>query len=636
MFSTCRSQKGDDIGGPQEDIFESLLGSPDTELDQNTPQSINVEPHCTVITWFNCSLYTPNALLVGGNILLLSLQSKILPKNKSATYINGYNASSSSEYFHNFIITSEFNCSSMLVIHSSCCVAGSASTLVDDHLLVSFFGPDVALCKSPILLYGTSAGQIFYVPVPVHDTSSCTSELKSHLLLSLGQAIVDIFVVRLCEELVNLLIFVGKDGMVCVLTSYDKGNFFKEFCLNIPVCSTCFVGNKLLLSSYYDVTVVNFDFKCDDKSKASFCLNTALSAAFSNANTIRITGVLKMCVDTSRSTVIVAKGNGHIYTIDESYLTNYSTLKGNDLQKAVTQVCEISKKVDGLKDNLKVTETSIKEVNNVMVLFHDLNVGIGNFGECLFTCQLQPKVYCKDIGVELQLTYHGTLILSNDWYICVCFTFPKFHHQLCFRLPHLNGGNTITHLMKVAEKSLPFHVKCILYHTPNGTRAPVGVSVLLKQETFDVLNFVKVSDENLPRSSACTVKGCLRVSKNSLKKWDDGISTNDVSLINNLFSCRRMGKGQLTFQDSCVIVKASNSAVAYLYKTIQEYCVVVNLLTNSPSFICELRAAIFERLKVIIAKLIDFNHTVALIVFTFRCPIIFKQHVTDEKSATGE
>ena len=95
-----------------------------------------------------CSLYTPNALLLGGNILLLSLQSKILPKNKSATCINGYNASSSSEYFHNFTITSEFNCSSMLVIYSSCCVAGSTSTLVYNHLLVSFFGPDVALCKS--------------------------------------------------------------------------------------------------------------------------------------------------------------------------------------------------------------------------------------------------------------------------------------------------------------------------------------------------------------------------------------------------------------------------------------------------------------------------------------------------------
>jgi len=532
----------------------------------------------------------------------------------------------------------------MLVIHSSCCKADSAGTLVDDHLLVSFFGPDVALYKSPLLLYGTSAGHIFYVPLSVHNNNSCINELRSHLLLSLGQAVVNIFVVRICGNIVNLLVFVGKDGKVCVFASYDKQNFFKEFCLNMPVYSACFVRKKLLLSSYCDITVVNFDFKYDDKTKASFCLNTALSAAFSNTNTIRIADVLKMCANASRSTVIVAKGNGHIYAIEESYLSNYSALKGNNLQKAVTEVCEISKKVDQLKSDLKVTETSLNEMNKIISLVHDLDIrAVSRKGKSLFSCQLLPNMYCKEMGVEIQMSYHGTLILSDDWYICLCYTFPKFHHQLCFSLSQINGGNTITHFMKIAEKSLPFHVKCILYHVPNRTKAPVGVSMILKQETFDVLKFVKLSDKNVFQSLPCNVKGSLTMSRSSLKKWEESINTNieEVLPIDSFLSSTKLApvaKDQLMFQDSSVILKAGDSDVAYLNKTIQEHCVVVNLLTNSPYFICELRAAIFERIKVSMFKQSRPNdyHTVSLLVSKFRCPIIFKLHATEKKSTTGE
>ena len=428
------------------------------------------------------------------------------------------------------------------------------------------------------------------------------------MLLSLGQAIVNIFLVRLCDNIVNLLVFVGKDGKVCVLASYDKQSFFKEFCLNIPVYSACFVRKKLLLSSYCDIAVVNFNFEYDDKTKASFCLNTSLSAAFSNINNIRIAGVLKMCTNTSRSTVIVAKRNGYVYAIEESYLSNYSAFKGNDLQKAVTEVCEISKKVDRLRSNLKVTETSLKEVNKIISLVRDLDIRVGSSKvESLFSCQLLPKMYCKEVGVEMQMSYHGTLILSDDWYICVCYTFPKFHHQLCFSLLQINGGNTITHFMKIAEQSLPFHIKCVLYHVPNGTKAPVGVSMVLKQETFDVLKFVKLSDKNVFQSSPCNVKGCLTVSKSSLKKWGESINTNveGISPIDSFLSSTKLApvsKDRVTIQDSSVILKAGDSAVAYLNKTIQEHCVVVNLLTNSPYFICELRAAIFERIKVSIFK----------------------------------
>jgi len=53
-----------------------------------------------------------------------------------------------------------------------------------------------------------------------------------------------------------------------------------------------------------------------------------------------------MSANTSGSTVIVAKENGNMYTIEESYLSNYSALKGNDLQKVVTQVSEISKNIE--------------------------------------------------------------------------------------------------------------------------------------------------------------------------------------------------------------------------------------------------------------------------------------------------
>ena len=208
----------------------------------------------------------------------------------------------------------------------------------------------------------------------------------------------------------------------------------------------------------------------------------------------------------------------------------------------------------------------------------------------------------------MQMSYHGTLILSDDWYICVCYTFPKFHHQLCFSLLQINGGNTITHFMKIAEQSLPFHIKCVLYHVPNGTKAPVGVSMVLKQETFDVLKFVKLSDKNVFQSSPCNVKGCLTVSNSSLKKWGESINTNveGISPIDSFLSSTKLApvsKGQVTFQDSSVILKAGDSAVAYLNKTIQEHCVVVNLLTNLPYFICELRAAIFERIKVSCFKL---------------------------------
>jgi len=543
--------------------------------------------------------------MMTGDILLLCLQSKVFPKKKSATCINGYLLFShkSSEYFHSFTITSEFYCPSMIVIHSGCSEAGTAGTSVDDYLLASFFGPDVALSKCPLLLYGTSAGQIFYVSLSVQNKSSRASDLKSHLLLSLNQAIMGIFVVQVCQGLVNLLVFVGKEGKVCFLASYDKQNCFKEVCVNLSVYAACFVGSKLLLSSYCEITVLNFDFKCD-KNKESFCLNTALSSAFSDVNTIKISGVVRMCVDTKRTTVIMGKRNGHIYTVDESYFTNYSAVKGNDLQKAVTQVCEISKKVDELKDNLKMTEISLKEVNSVIAIIRDLDVGIGSVKESLFSCQFLPKVYYKDIGVELHLSYHKTLILSDSWYICVCFTFPKFHHQLCFSLSGINGGNTITHFMKLAEKSLPFHIKCVLCHAANGTRAPVGVSVVLKQETFDVLKFVKVLDKGLLQTSPSTIKGCLRVSKNSLKQLEDNINTDDIEVVNCLFSCggstrlAPVARGQSAFQDSSVISKAGDSAIAHLYKTIQEDHVVINLLSNSPSFICELRAAIFERIKV--------------------------------------
>ena len=173
MSVTCRPPSGNE---PQEDIFECLLGSPDTAPDQNSPQSINVKSYCTVITQFN-------------------------------GYVSVCN---SSEYSHTFTILSEFYYSSMLVIHSSCCKADSPGTLVDDHLLVSFFGPDVALYKSPLLLYGTSAGQIFYVPLSVHNFNSCSNELRSHLLLSLGQAILNIFLVRLCDNYCEFVSFCWK------------------------------------------------------------------------------------------------------------------------------------------------------------------------------------------------------------------------------------------------------------------------------------------------------------------------------------------------------------------------------------------------------------------------------------------
>ena len=99
---------------------------------QNTPQSIHVDHHCTVVTRFNCNQYVPSVLMMTGDILLLCLQTEVIPKKKSAS-INGYLPSSckSSEYFHRFNIKSEFHCPSMIVIHSGCSEAGTAGIYIN-------------------------------------------------------------------------------------------------------------------------------------------------------------------------------------------------------------------------------------------------------------------------------------------------------------------------------------------------------------------------------------------------------------------------------------------------------------------------------------------------------------------------
>ena len=597
----------------EEDIFVSLLGP--ASAKQESSLSVSAECYCTTIASYDSSLSIGSKIMLFGDTLLLQLHSK---DNSNNSLICGYSSVlNPTRYSNSFVIGKDLVkgfISSFIVLCNSCDKASNnlATMSITNHLVISYFGLDISLSKSTILLYGTCStnGDIFYAVMPPTDHCSKKLNLKSYLLLSMNQPVIEVLAFRMlcCDDTevgANSLFFIGKEGKVCVLFSFGKASGSKEFLLNVPAYSACFLKHYLLISSYKEIIVINL--KCKRNSKEEpFCIGAFLVEAFCNPNILKINSVMRMYVDTTRSVILLAKRNGYIYSLDESDLTSrlLSPL-GNNLQEVVRKLGEVSDKVDLLKSNLNATEMCLKQMNSAINIF--LNVNLRGENNSLINCRLLPEIYDQknsEISVKLDLKYSGIKANADGWFICVHMVSSKFTCIVSFySLSSFTQGELFSQRLKLATKDLAFQVTWSVYcNFPHAeffsAKDVVGICSVIKQERFNVLEFLKELNSNTLQQQhlLCNIDGHLALSKQSWERLKNAFGTN--LLLEKLLCEADSEIAKLQLANSFVLYKANIAHIVHVHKIEKEEYVIVRLLTNSAAFVCELRAAFIEKLKV--------------------------------------
>ena len=609
----CRDSVSDTdkTSGTEEDIFVSLLGPGSSK--QESPLSVFAESYCSTIASYDNSLSIASKITMFGDTMLLQLHSK---DNSNESFICGYSSVlNPARYSSSFIIGKDLAkpfISSLLVLCNSCGKAtiDSVTISISNHLVISYFGLDVSLSKSAILLYGTcsTSGDIFYTVMPSTDQCFKERNIKSYLLLSMNQPVIEVLAFRmLCsddtEVDANSLFFIGKEGKVCILFSSGKTSGSKEFLLNVPAYSACFLKHYLLISSYKEIIVVNLECKGSNKEEP-FCFSALLVEAFCNANVLKINSVMRMYVDTRKSVVLLAKRNGYIYALDQSDLTSrLLSPTGNDLQEVLTKLGEVSDKVDLLKNNVNATEMHLKQINSAINLFFNVNPREEN--NSLISCRLLPEIYDQKNGkirVKLDLKYSGTKNSADGWFLSVHVAPSKLPCSFSFySLSSFTQGEVFSQHLKLSTKDMAFQVTWTVYcdFTHVGlfsAKEVVGICSVIKQEKFNVLGFLKeLSSNTMPQHSLCNIEGCLTLSKQSWERLKNAFRTN---LVLEKLVCEADSETENLRLASFVLHITNIAHIVHVHKIIKEEYVITRLLTNSTAFVCELRAAFIEKLKV--------------------------------------
>ncbi len=591
--------------GTEDDVFVSLLDPAYSK--QESPSSVFAEPYCTTIACYDNSLFIASKLMMFGETMLLLVHSE------DNSLIYGYSSVlMPTRYSSSFVIGKDLvkrYISSFIVLYTNCNKVSSDSAVISisNYLVTSYFGLDVSLSKCTILLYGTcnANGDIFYAIMPSTDHCFKEVNLKSYLLLSMNQPVIEVLAFRmLCstdtEIGANSLFFIGREGKVCVLFSSRKFNGSKEFLLNIPVYSACFLKHYLLISSYKEIMVINLECK-ENNEEESFCIGTLLVKAFCNPKILKIDSVMRMCVDTRRSIVLLAKRNGCMYALEESDLpSRLLSPLGNNLQEVVTKLGEVSDKIDTLKSNLNATDVCLKKLNSSISLF--LNVNIRDENNSLFSCQFLPEIYEQkngEISVNLDLQYSGTKPSAGGWFLSIYMASSKYTCGFSFYpLSDFTEDEMFSHHLKLSTKHLAFQVTWSIYcdftHEKFFSANKVsGICAVIKQEKLSVLRFLKKLNSNtVQQDLLCNMEGQLGHLTLSKQSWE---RTN----FKDIFQCEANNDtANLHLANSFVIHKANIAHVVHMHKINKGECVTGRFLTNSAAFVCELRAAFIEKLEV--------------------------------------
>ena len=601
--------EGSKTDGTDEDIFETLLGPASSKQDM----PIVAEPYCTTVTCYDSCESIANKIIAFEDVMLLQLQST---NNNNASFISCYKSVlKSTKHCYNFTVGKEGgnSCiSSFIVLISNSYKASSDLVTISimDHLMASYFGSDLALSKSPVLLYSTcgTSGNVFYTVIHSPD-HHYFKEPKSYFLLSLNQPVIEILSFKMSSISntetggANALFFIGKEGKICVLFSTGKCSSSKEFLLNVPVYSACFLSHCLLISSYKEIVVIDLEYKGGDKVEP--CINTLLVEAFCNASILKISSVIRMCVDLSRSSVLMAKRNGYLYALNECDLKSHCLpTTGSNLQEVVTQIGKVSDEVGLLKDSIDSIEKCLKQVNSAINLFTNVNVTDENHSA--IKCHLLPIIYDQKnggIGIKLQLECFENIypVTTSGWFLSVHITSPKLSFSSSFfSMPGFTQGEPFSNHLKLSADDLPSQIMCTVYcdftHVRFcGTRRPIGISTLLKKEKFSILDFLKELDLSRFQYSLCNIEGCLTLSKESWERLKDTSRTN---LLFEKFLCElKSGATNLQFA-SFVVHKNNIINSVHVHRIDKNEYVVARLLSNSAAFVCEVRAAMVEKLKV--------------------------------------
>ena len=596
--------------GTDEDIFGTLLAPASSKQESST--CIVAEPYCTTIACYDSTQSIASKLIVFEDIMLIQLQSK---DNNNTPVISGYTfVENSTKYCCNFTVGKEGgnSCiSSFIVLISDSYKTSSNLVTVSiiDHFIASYFGTDLALSKSPVLLYGTcdTSGDIFYTVIRSPDI--CFMEPKSYFLLSLNQPIVKILSFNMLSINdtetggADALFFIGREGKICVLFSSGKCSSSKEFLLNVPVYSACFLSHYLLISSYKAIIVINLEYKGSDKEEP--CISTFLVEAFCNANILKINSVIRMSNDLARSSVLMAKRNGYLYALNESDLKSQCLPKmGINLQEVVTQIGEVSNEVDILKNSISAVEMCLKQVNIAINLFS--NVRVKDENHLAVNCYLFPEMYNQKNGgirIKLDLECSGSKYpdTTSGWFLSVHMISPKLSFiSYFFSVSSFTQGELFSTHLKLFTEDLPSHIFCIVYCDFEylnfvGARRPIGISTILKKESLNILDFLKEIDSNAFQYSLCNIEGCLPLNKQSWEQLKNALRRN---LLLEKFLCE-FKSGAMNPQSVLFILHRNNIVNSvYVCRINQDKCVMARLLTNSTTFGCELRAAIVEKLKV--------------------------------------
>ena len=595
--------------GTDEDIFETLLGSASSKQDM----PIVAEPYCTTIACYDSSESIANKIIVFEDILLLQLQST---NDNNASIISCYNSVlKSTKHCCNFTVGTEGgnSCiSSFIVLINNSYKASSDLITISmmDHLMASYFGSDIALSKSPVLLYGTCGtnGNIFYTVI--HSPDRCYfKKFKSYFLLSLNQPVIEIlsFNVSSINNTetggANALFFIGKEGKICILFSTGKCSSSKEFLLNVPVYSACFLSHYLLISSYKEIVVIDLEYKGGDRVEP--CINTLLTEAFCNASILNVSSVLRMCVDLARSSVLMTKRNGYLYTLNDCDLKSHCLpTTGSNLQEVVTQIGEVSDEVGLLQDRIKAIEICLKQVNSTISLFS--NVNFKDEDHSTIDCHLLPVIYNQKnggIGIKLELQCFGNKYpeTTSGWFVSVHIASPKLSFSSSFfSMPSFTQGEPFSNHLKLSTKDLPLQIMCTVYcdftHVRFfGAGRPIGISTLIKKEKFSILDFLKELDSSRFQYSLYNIEGYLTLNKQSWERLKDASRTN---LLLEKFLCE-VKSGATNLQSASFVIHKNNIMNSvHVHRIHKNEYIVARLLTNSAAFVCEVRAAMVEKLKV--------------------------------------
>ena len=611
----------------EEGIFGSLLAPVSSK-----PISVFAEPFCNTIGCYeNLIFFASLKIMIVENAMLLQLHSS------KESVICGYYSSLSvpDRYYDGYIISkdlSECFISSFVVLCNNHKEASNdlAIILISNQIMISYFGLDIA-SQSSILLYGTLSanGNVYYTVLPSADQGLKKISLKSYLLLSMSQPVIKVLPFRLftgdTEVGANSLFFIGKEGKICILFSSGRSKDHKNFFLNVPVYSACFLQQYLLISSYKEIIVINLECK-DDNIKETLCISALLVKAFCNPHILKINSVMKMFVDTKRYIVLLVKRNGYIYALNEVDLASrlLSPFWCN-LKEIVTRFREVSDEVDLFKDDLSTTETHLKQIKNSINLF--LNVDLNKEDSSLITCSLLPVTYVRNKGdLSVKLDFKYEFEISGNVYVSIMASSKCTYSFSFYSQARLAQDENFPQNLMLSIKDLPFQVTWSVYYDFNtkelfNIKEIVRISSVLKQENFNVLDLLKEFNSNVvvQQDQLCNTQGFLTLSKQSWQMLKN-ISWAKLSL-DKLF-CIASETASL----QCALFasyKENIMHIGHLGKNCNEDNVIARLFTNSAPFACELRAGVIEKLKVnVFLCFIAANIYIYALIALTRCFIV--------------